>query len=68
MIVFLFPLVKEIAGKDSRAEFNAQIGPFQFPQSFHVDEMIYRGKTVARSLRVAVPLPACSDHQGAGKP
>jgi hypothetical protein len=45
VIVFLFPKVKEIAGKDSRAEFNAQIGPFQFTQPFHLDQMIYQGKT-----------------------
>jgi hypothetical protein len=44
VIVFLFPRIKEITPKDSRAEFNAQIGPFQVTQSFHVDEMIYQGK------------------------
>ena len=45
VIVFLFPRTKEITAKDSRAEFDAQIGPFQFTQSFHVDEMTYQGKT-----------------------
>lgn len=44
VVVFLFPRTKEITAKDSRAEFNALIGPFQFTQSFHVDEMIYQGK------------------------
>jgi hypothetical protein len=44
VIVFLFPKTKEISSQDSRAEFNAQIGPYQFTQSFHLDEMIYQGK------------------------
>lgn len=44
VVVFLFPRDKEITVKDSRAEFNAQIGQFQITQSFHVDEMIYQGK------------------------
>jgi hypothetical protein len=42
VVVFLFP--RSISPKDSRAEFNAQIGEFQITQSFHVDEMIYQGK------------------------
>ena len=45
VIVFLFPRTKEITMKDSRAEFEAQIGPYQITQSFHIDEMIYQGKT-----------------------
>ena len=44
-IVFLFPRTKEITAKDSRAEFEAQIGPYQITQSFHIDEMTYQGKT-----------------------
>jgi hypothetical protein len=44
VIVFLFPRAREISPKDSRAEFYAQIGPFQITQSFHLDEMIYQGK------------------------
>ncbi len=44
VVVFLFPRDKEITVKDSRAEFNAQIGQYQISQSFHVDEMIYQGK------------------------
>ncbi len=44
VVVFLFPRTKEITVKDSRVEFDAQIGPYQFAQSFHVDEMIYQGK------------------------
>jgi hypothetical protein len=44
VVVFLFPRTNEITGKDSRVEFDAQIGPYQFTQSFHVDEMIYQGK------------------------
>ena len=45
VIVFLFPRAKELTAKDSRVEFNAQIGPYQITQSFHLDEMIYQGKT-----------------------
>lgn len=45
VVVFLFPRTKEITAKDSRAEFDAQIGPYQITQSFHIDEMIYQGKT-----------------------
>jgi hypothetical protein len=45
VIVFLFPRTKEITAQDSRAEFDAQIGPYQITQSFHIDEMIYQGKT-----------------------
>jgi hypothetical protein len=44
VVVFLFPRTKEITAQDSRVEFNALIGPYQFTQSFHVDEMIYQGK------------------------
>jgi hypothetical protein len=45
VIVFLFPRTKEITAKDSRAEFEAQIGQYQITQSFHLDEMTYQGKT-----------------------
>jgi len=45
VIVFLFPRAREITAKDSRAAFEAQIGPYQITQSFHIDEMIYQGKT-----------------------
>lgn len=45
VIVFLFPRTHEITAKDSRVEFDAQIGLYQITQSFHVDEMIYQGKT-----------------------
>jgi hypothetical protein len=45
VIVFLFPRTKEITAKDSRADFEAQIGVYQITQSFHIDEMIYQGKT-----------------------
>jgi hypothetical protein len=45
VIVFLFPRTREITTKDSRVEFNAQIGPYQITQSFHLDEMVYQGKT-----------------------
>jgi len=45
VIVFLFPRTKEITVKDARAEFDAQVGPYQITQSFHIDEMIYQGKT-----------------------
>ena len=45
VIVFLFPRVKGLTGKDSRAEFEAQIGQYQINQSFHLDEMMYQGKT-----------------------
>jgi hypothetical protein len=45
VIVFLFPRAKEITAKDSRAEFEAQIGQYQITQSFHLDEMTYQGKT-----------------------
>jgi hypothetical protein len=44
VVVFLFPKTKEITTKDSRMEFEAQIGPYQFSQAFHADEMIYQGK------------------------
>ena len=42
VVVFLFP--RSLSAKDSRVEFNAQIGQFQIAQSFHLDEMIYQGK------------------------
>jgi hypothetical protein len=45
VIVFLFPRSKEITAKDTHADFEAQIGPYQSTQSFHLDEMIYQGKT-----------------------
>jgi hypothetical protein len=44
VVVFLFPRTKEITAKDARVEFNVLIGPYQFTQSFHVDEMMYQGK------------------------
>jgi hypothetical protein len=45
VIVFLFSRSREITAKDSRAEFEAQIGAYQINQSFHLDEMTYQGKT-----------------------
>jgi hypothetical protein len=45
VIVFLFPRTKEITAKDTRADFEAQIGPYLITQSFHIDEMTYQGKT-----------------------
>jgi hypothetical protein len=44
VVVFLFPKTKELTAQDSRAEFEALIGPFQVNQSFHLDEMTYQGK------------------------
>jgi hypothetical protein len=44
VIVYLFPRTKEITAEDSRVEFDAVIGEYQIAQSFHVAEMIYRGK------------------------
>ncbi len=43
-VVFLFPRTSEIGAKDSRVDFDAQIGPYRFTQSFHPNEMIYHGK------------------------
>jgi hypothetical protein len=45
VVVFLFAKTKEITAQDSRVEFSALIGPFQITHEFHVDEMIYQGKT-----------------------
>lgn len=42
VVVFLFPRTKELTG--TQAEFGAQIGPYQFTQSFHLDQMVYQGK------------------------
>ena len=42
VVVFLFPRIKELTG--TQAEFDAQIGPYQFTQSFHLDQMLYQGK------------------------
>jgi hypothetical protein len=44
LIIYLFPKTKEITSKD-RAEFHAEIGRYDLTQLFHVDEMIYQGKT-----------------------
>lgn len=45
VVVFLFPRTREISAKDGHADFEAQIGPYQVAQPFHVDEMTYQGKT-----------------------
>lgn len=42
VVVFFFPRSKELTG--TQAEFNAQIGPYQFSQQFHLDLMLYQGK------------------------
>ena len=44
VIVYLFPLSAEIATKDGRVEFDAQIGRFVIAQSFDLGQMEFQGK------------------------
>jgi hypothetical protein len=44
VIVYLFPRSNEITKDDRRILFDAQIGRFQFEESFFPEDMVYQGK------------------------